>query len=650
MLKYRPDIDGLRAIAVGSVVLYHLDETLMPGGFVGVDIFFVISGYLITKLIVGELAEAGHFSFKNFYLRRVRRLFPALFATLLFCLALSYALFSPAHLIEFGQSLIASIFSVSNFFFWSVAGYFDSDSSLKPLLHTWSLSVEEQFYLIWPALLVGLFSFKSRRLIPMFIVGMGLASLLLNILFFSNQALISAWFTTQDNQSALDVSSTAFYWLPFRVFEFSIGAILVWLGSINSNKRYVAEAFFALGLVMVLYSMFGFDNTTEFPSVAALLPCVGAGLMIYSGATHRLTSVVSNKLMVGIGLISYSLYLIHWPLIVYYKYWVGRAFAGLEIFGLIVAALMLAYLMYRFIEQPLRKPKLASETKKSPNRPFLLGALASTIAVVLVSASAVASQGWLWRYPADVTAQLSYKQGDYTEYFWANIRKYDTEFGDNGKPKVLVIGDSMAADLVNVLVAAGADQQLDLATLAIGENCKSMFGLSDQQYRFIYAGAHEICRKEHAKVLAKQSRLKAADTIVLATYWWDFNHLKFVPSTVAYLKTLTTAKIMVLGLKVQQNNGIWFLSKHAFSPQVHQLRTPPHPQALTINNVLKKKAVEYEYFDLLDLFCNASGCQRVTKEGYVIIFDDSHLSENGAKYLARKIGNKNWYSNFLLFK
>jgi len=196
MLKYRPDIDGLRAIAVGSVVLYHLDESLVSGGFVGVDIFFVISGYLITKLIIGELESTDRFSFKNFYVRRVRRLFPALFVTALACLITSCFLFSPAHLIELGKSLIASIFSVSNIFFWSVAGYFDSDSTLKPLLHTWSLSVEEQFYLLWPATLVGLYSLKRPRLIPVFIIVVGSVSWALNEIVFSEQAVINFGFSS----------------------------------------------------------------------------------------------------------------------------------------------------------------------------------------------------------------------------------------------------------------------------------------------------------------------------------------------------------------------------------------------------------------------------------------------------------------------
>lgn len=632
MLKYRPDIDGLRAIAVVSVVLYHLKESLLPGGFVGVDIFFVISGYLITKLIFSELSNNDSFSFKRFYLRRVRRLFPALFATLLFSVALAYYLFSPAHLTEFAQSLIASVFSVSNIFFWHLSDYFDSESTLKPLLHTWSLSVEEQFYFIWPAILVGLFSLKRKPLIPIFIIAMGVASLALNLVAFSQHPVLSNQF------SLADVKSAAFYWLPFRVFEFSIGAILVWVNL--APRKIVSEAIFAIGLTMVVAAVFALNSKMNFPSTAALLPCIGAALMIISGPSHRLAWLVSNRVIVAIGLISYSLYLIHWPLIVFYKYAIGREFDNAEMAGLLVLAVILASLMYRFIEQPFRKPKTHG---KAPNRKFLVGAASASLLTIMISANAITSKGWLWRYPADMVAQLSYEPGDYTDFFWANINRLESGFNNNGKPKVLIIGDSMAADLVNVLVAADASEQLDIATVAIKENCKSFFGLNDTQYEVVYGGGGKTCRREHARILAKKDLLEGADTIILASYFWNLNRLNYISVSASHVKSLSNAEVMVLGSKTQMNNGIWFLHKNAFSPQGHLLRTPPNPKTAVINNILRKSADSYTYFDLLDLFCDQQGCQRLTKDGFAIIFDDSHVSEQGAKFLAQNVKTTDWF-------
>lgn len=641
MLNYRPDIDGLRAIAVLSVLFYHLDETLLTGGFVGVDVFFVISGYLITKLIVAELRSHDGFSFKRFYIRRVRRLFPALFATLSLSLAAAALLMSPAHLVEFGQSAVASILSFSNIYFWSSAGYFDSQSQLKPLLHTWSLSVEEQFYFLWPAILVGLYALQKHRLIPTFIVVMGVASLWLNLALFDNQAEIAGWFGDEDNQSKFDAQSTAFYWLPFRVFEFAIGALLVWIPPLTVTRRaWLSELSFVIGSCLVLYAVTRLNSKTEFPSTAALFPCVGAALMMLAGPTHRLAWLLSNRLTVFIGLISYSLYLVHWPMIVLVKYRNFEDFSQIDKAMIVICSIALATLFYRFIEQPFRRPK---SLKSAPNKPFLLGAAAAAILIITVNAHAAWSGGWLSRYPAEVVAQLSYKKGDYTDYFWKNLYNLEQGFSHSGKPKVLVIGDSMAADFVNVLVEGGVDQQLDLSTIAIGDNCKVAFPLNQKQYNVLFAGAAELCRQQHLKVLTNPSLLREADVIVLASYWWEYYWVKYVQSTVAYLNQTSNAKVMVLGLKNQTSDGIWFLHKHSLSPSIHKLRTPMHPQAAAMNQKLRSNQSGYTYFDLLDRFCNHDGCQRVTEKGYVIVFDQAHLSQQGARFIGQRVAATSWF-------
>ncbi len=645
MLTYRPDVDGLRAIAVLSVLLYHLDETLLSGGFVGVDVFFVISGFLITKLIYRELQSEQGFSFKQFYIRRVRRLFPALFATLLLSLLAAASMLSPAHLIEFGQSAIAAILSLSNVFFWNAAGYFDSESQLKPLLHTWSLSVEEQFYFLWPAILVGLFTLKKKWLIPGFIVAMGVASLWLNIAVFDNQAEIASWFGTENNQSKFNAQSTAFYWLPFRVFEFAIGAILVWLPSSAERAKFgVAELCFVVGMAMIVYSITQLTSKTEFPSTAALIPCVGAALLILAGPHHRLAWLLSNPVAVFFGLISYSLYLVHWPIIVFYKYKNFSALDTNDYLLITVASIALAAIFYKFVEQPFRRPR--SEAQR-PHKRFLTGAAVAAATMIVVNAHAAWSGGWLQRYPADVVAQLSYKKGDYTDYFWRNLYALEKKFSDNDKPKVLVIGDSMAADFVNVLEEGGAADALDLTTISIGDNCKVAFPLTDKQYQVLYAGASKLCREQHNKVLDNLAKLKAADTIVLASFWWEYYWVRYIKSTVAFINQNTDAKVMVLGLKNQTSDGIWFLNKHSLSPGIEKIRTPMHPQAATLNQMLRSKQEGYIYFDLLDRFCGAVGCQRVTEEGYVIVFDQAHLSEQGAKFIGRKVAETSWYKLLL---
>jgi len=525
----------------------------------------------------------------------------------------------------------------------------DTDSSLKPLLHTWSLSVEEQFYFIWPAMLASLYYFKKQRFIPITVILLGVFSLALNILIFADNLTVQAWFSEQSGKSEFDINSTAFYWLPFRVFEFSIGAILVWLGS--ARKQLLAEILFLLGLLIIVGSLVLLNSKMNFPSTAALWPCLGAALMIFSGPNHRLSRRVSNGPLVGLGLISYSLYLIHWPLIVFYKYWSGRDFSDFELIGIFFVSIAAAYLMYRFIEQPFRKQAShSSRAGQRSNRPFFSGTLLVTLIAIGVSLSAITSKGWLSRYPADMVAQLTYKAGDYRDFFWANMKRLESGFNNNSRPKVLLIGDSMAADLANVLVAAEQHENLDLATILVGENCKTLFGLNAKQYRSIYAGANNKCKREHSRVLAKNELISSADTIVLASYLWEENFARMISLSVDHLKNLTSANILVLGLKNQISNGIQFQNKHAFSPNAHTLRTPPHPKVDIINQLLKDSAKDYTYFDLLDLFCDEQGCQRITKEGYAIIFDGSHLSENGAEFLANGVKESAWLKSLLEHK
>ena len=391
-MKYRPDIDGLRAVAVISVILFHLDENILPGGFVGVDIFFVISGYLITKLIIKEVYDTGTFKFSTFYLRRLRRLFPALLFTFVFCFILSYNFFSPQHLTEFGQSLKYAILSISNIFFWSGSSYFDTDSQFKPLLHIWSLSIEEQFYFIWPTLLFLLSLTKKKLFTPVIIITLGIVSLLLNIYFFSNQQELTASLTELHGELFSDIQSTVFYLLPFRVFEFVIGAMLVWLHPYQKNSPLLNGLSFVTGMTMIGYSIFVFNAEIPFPSVNALLPCLGAALIIFSGPTHRLVFLLNNRTMVSVGLISYSLYLIHWPVIVFYKYWKYEAINRWDQWVILLSSFLIACLMYRFVEQPFRKAK--GVANKRGNRLFVINAILLSIAVLGISHSVYSSEGW----------------------------------------------------------------------------------------------------------------------------------------------------------------------------------------------------------------------------------------------------------------
>jgi peptidoglycan/LPS O-acetylase OafA/YrhL len=342
-MKYRSDIDGLRAVAVCSVLLFHGFPSWFSGGYVGVDIFFVISGYLITEILVRE-ARSGVFSIKRFYIRRARRIFPALLLVLLATLFASWLIMLPVEWRNFGEQLGASAIFVSNVVLWREAGYFDRSSDLKPLLHLWSLAVEEQYYLVWP-LIVYMFSGHKDRFLQIGCVALIAISLALSVLLTPTH-------------------SVAAFYLPLtRVWELLIGSGLVFISNRqwferleNSATGLPVESILGfLGLGLILAALFLFDKTTPFPSWYALVPDVGAALLILASLkSWPNRHLLASKPMVWLGLISYPLYLWHWPLLSLGRLWVGEALPSAHVAGLLVLSLALAWVTMRWIESPIR--------------------------------------------------------------------------------------------------------------------------------------------------------------------------------------------------------------------------------------------------------------------------------------------------------
>jgi peptidoglycan/LPS O-acetylase OafA/YrhL len=341
-MAYRREIDGLRAFAVLPVIFFHAGFELFSGGFVGVDIFFVISGYLITLIIISELNQ-GRFSLINFYERRIRRILPALFFMMLVCIPIAWLVLLPEDMKSFSKSLIAvSIFS-SNVLFWQESGYFDIAAELKPLLHTWSLAVEEQYYLLFPLFLMWSWRFGKLRLI--FI----LSILLLSSLLFAH------WV-------ALLKPTFAFYLLPTRAWELLIGALTAFYMARDLNKkifnRYTSEIAALIGLLLLFYSIFSYDKNTPFPSFYALVPTIGTALILLFATSKTLIGrLMGNKVFVGIGLISYSAYLWHQPLFAFARYKGLTQDDNTQFLVLIFSSLFLAYLSWKFIEIPFRDKK-----------------------------------------------------------------------------------------------------------------------------------------------------------------------------------------------------------------------------------------------------------------------------------------------------
>jgi peptidoglycan/LPS O-acetylase OafA/YrhL len=355
---YRPDIDGLRAIAVLSVVFFHAFPSLIHGGFVGVDIFFVISGFLISKHIWEELG-AGTFNIKTFYARRVRRIFPALSVVLLACLILGWVVLTPGEYEQLGNHVVAGAVFVSNIIFWKEAGYFDNAADTKPLLHLWSLGIEEQFYIVWPLFLTFFWRY-SRHLGWAFLGVLGVS--------LAYSVMVVRYDVVADFYSPLT-----------RFWELALGAALAYSAVPRSaiNRSLISW----LGLSLILGAVIIIQKDYPFPGAWALLPTMGAACLIYAGEGAWLNRhVLSHRLLVWIGLISYPLYMWHWPLLSFARIMEsGTPSIGVR-FWLVAASVVLAWLTYRFLERPIRsKPKTRNIILMLCMSVFLLGVAGLTV-------------------------------------------------------------------------------------------------------------------------------------------------------------------------------------------------------------------------------------------------------------------------------
>jgi len=306
-VRYRSDVDGLRALAIVAVVLFHAGFSVVPGGFVGVDVFFVISGFLITGLITDELRQ-GEFSFWQFYARRVRRIFPALFAMLAAVLLAGYFILTPDEYQTLGASAAYSSAFMANVYFWLHTSYFDQYANTMPLLHLWSIGVEEQFYLIWPLFMVLVWRYV-RLSQSAALVALACATILL--------AILCVVWTGIDSKSA--------FYLPFtRLWEFALGASLLALPVIHQPR--FADALSALGALAIVLAALTFNASLDYPGYYSLLPCAGAAAVIAAGERSLVGRLLSLGPSVLLGKISYSLYLWHWPIIVFYVTYAGTFF------------------------------------------------------------------------------------------------------------------------------------------------------------------------------------------------------------------------------------------------------------------------------------------------------------------------------------
>jgi peptidoglycan/LPS O-acetylase OafA/YrhL len=506
MQLYRPDIDGLRAVAVILVVLFHVGVTAIPGGFIGVDVFFVISGYLITGIITREI-DAGQFSLARFYERRIKRILPALLVMLVSVLALGLILLLPGDLKATGRSAAAAALSVSNIYFLRNTGYFDQTADLYPLLHTWSLAVEEQFYVVWPIMLIALAVAFRRRRAPLTIC----VTLLALISFGLSVKLMETH------------PKDAFFLAPTRAWELIAGAILALLPSpfLRAPAR-VADALRFVGLGAIFLSAVLLTSSSRFPGVNAVAPVLGACLIVAPwGGEGLLGRLLASPPMVLIGKMSYSIYLWHWPLIVLFRHYSGvpNITSATEIAALLALTFVIAWASWRFIELPCR----ASPQPLGFNITVGLSAAAATAAL---GAVAVVAQGFPQRLPATLGI------GSLKEMWHWDCRQTRVVSDllrdrpvcilgadwSTAKHRGVMFGDSHAQHFAPLIDVAA--KRTGAAIILFDRGCQPLAGTTSVlMYRKDEPNYAESCADKHRPLLDYLSRTQEANLIILAAAW-----------------------------------------------------------------------------------------------------------------------------------
>ncbi|MAI91656.1 MAG: hypothetical protein CBB65_14540 [Hyphomonadaceae bacterium TMED5] len=498
-----PYLDGIRAIAVIGVVLFHLGFKPIHGGFTGVDVFFVLSGFLITTIIGAQHAD-GRFSFTEFYIRRARRLLPALLVVIFFVLIGSFLILSPDNFQDTARSAIYAALSAANVNYWLNAGYFDSAKYATPLLHTWSLGVEEQFYLVFPAIMILLLKFRSR------IVLLAGFAILAALSFWGMIALADI------------MPNGVFYLSPFRAWQFAVGSIvaILWAWKGQLGERFIhpiVDALFTLAGIAILVYAFLTTSSSGYPGYASIIPTVGTLMLILGGANLVSKALLANPVATFFGNISYSLYLWHWPVIVFIRYYFGYSNELTWTWFAIAAivSLILAYLSYTFIETPLRRNW--NKDKNVEKFAVPAGISVFSILAIVISAHVWSQGGWVWRLSENTQRQMTdlrrEKEIECTNSPNGRPVRDICFIGDDApEPSFFVVGDSHARALSHgVSLYSGQDGMT--GEIIVGNGRLPFMGVNNVQ------GTKVIERNKVIETMQRRLEETGVDTVILHSRW-----------------------------------------------------------------------------------------------------------------------------------
>jgi peptidoglycan/LPS O-acetylase OafA/YrhL len=625
---YREDIDWLRAIAVLAVVAFHFEAPAVFGGFVGVDIFFVISGYLITGIIHQQMLDKT-FSLADFYARRIRRIFPALIVVVAITSLIAWFVLPPRELKSLGTNIAGGAVFAQNFILLGQVGYFDLAAEIKPLLHLWSLGIEEQYYIVWPLLLllIGRWHFRSLAV---------------------TAALAGASFVACVITRA-DAPDYAFYLPVTRAWELLVGSgLALWHNGrpaaaqpAGPDIRMIREVVGVGALLAIAIALWRFNPQTPYPGYFTLVPVLAAAALIGTSRTRVHRYVLSAWPVVFVGLISYPLYLWHFPLMAFARiHFVDGAPFGV-MSGILVASVTLAWLTYRFIERPIRFGKQHGAYK--------VGALVSGMAVLgAVGLVADQTNGFPMRIPESIRGFML--DGNETSFRWRagkclllpeqSAADFAPECGGDGRhPLVVVWGDSYAASLYPGLAHFGAERGFDVAEFS-ASSCAPLIGYVNPYRRF--------CKGANDFVLERLAVLKPEAVIFYSTWSYSPEDLhNGLERTVPLLRALNIKHILLLGPPATWlGEGLpaiildYYFQNHALLPERTWYRSRDSSFTRPLDEYLKAqaKSVGIDYVSARDMLCNDDGClARFGPNGSELTaYDSGHLTYPGSLFIAKQ--------------
>ena len=608
--KYRPDIDGLRGIAILSVVIYHTFPQILNGGFIGVDIFFVISGYLITSIITSNLNQAT-FSFIDFYCRRVARIFPSLIVVLIFSYGCGWLIFSAAEFSQLGKHIASGAGFISNLVLLQEVGYFDNSAETKALLHLWSLAVEEQFYLFSPLI----FWLCRKRNIPFsrIIVFLLLLSFSINI-FLAKVNL-----------------STDFYSPLSRVWEILIGSLLSQIGINERAKLFkFSELISWMGIFLLVAGLVLINTNKEFPGWWALIPVIGGAFLIFSENSWINLKILSNPLLVWVGLISYPLYLWHWPVLTFWRVSHIQETSALSYIFLVVASLILAWVTYICVEKPLKHISLKIRTVSLLLVMGLIG---------FAGFNVFDREG----YPYRTVAKDKFNYHLESAYCLLNCQDLPLQ-NNNAIPIIYLWGDSHAGHLY-----AGLNAQSDSSGFHIYDAglsaCPPLIAFEPRGERSEALAENKVCIEHNNSVLESIKKNKPV-MVILAANWnqydgvnqWNKLTDKSIENTVMILRGMGVKNITLVGsfpaFEIYQPR----LAAALFSDG-KETRTYKRFNFSTIESDKRvmsiAKNLGVNFVSPISNLCNSEGCLLSTSTQFLspVGIDDSHLTKGGSIYL-----------------